>query len=91
MCLGELAEVIEVTDGATAVVRRDGRDSSVALLALEEPVRPGDWLLVHSGFALALLTPEEARDAATVRAEGLTRTSTIPGPNPHLDEEETTP
>lgn len=76
MCLGELAEVLAVTGPATAVVRRDGRSTAtVSLLALAEPVVAGDWLLVHSGFALHRLTPDEAQDAAAIRAGGDTMTS----------------
>lgn len=69
MCLGELAQVLTVTGEGTAVVRREGRPtSSISLLALAEPVAAGDWVLVHSGFALHRLTPDEARDAAAIRA-----------------------
>ena len=68
MCLGELAEVLELAAGPTAVVRSSGRVVTVSLLTLDEPVAPGDWVLCHSGFALRRLTPEEAGDAAAVRA-----------------------
>ncbi len=41
---------------------------NVALL--DEPPGPGAWVLVHMGFALSAMTPEEARDAlAALRAE----------------------
>jgi hypothetical protein len=30
---------------------------------LDEPPRPGDWILVHMGFALSTMTAEEAADA----------------------------
>lgn len=68
MCLGELAEVLELAAGPTALVRSSGRVVTVSLLTLDEPVAPGDWVLCHSGFALHRLTPEEAGDAAEVRA-----------------------
>jgi len=31
-------------------------------------VAPGDWVVVHSGFALARLDPDEADEALTLRA-----------------------
>jgi hydrogenase expression/formation protein HypC len=68
MCLGELAEVTELTAPAGAAVRVDGRVRTVSLLTLAEPVAPGDWVLIHSGFALARLTADEAREARELRA-----------------------
>lgn len=66
MCLGELAEVIEVgTDGA--VVAGGNRTRTVSLITLTEPVTPGDWVVIHSGFALARVTAEEAREATALR------------------------
>ena len=75
MCLGELAEVLEARDGQTVLVRSPGRTATVSLLTLDGPVAPGDWLLCHSGFALRRLTPQEAHDAASLRA---TSAGTIP-------------
>ncbi len=68
MCLGELAEVTELTAPAGADVCVDGRVRTVSLLTLAEPVAPGDWVLIHSGFALARLTADEAREARELRA-----------------------
>jgi len=70
VCLGELAEVVEAPDGDAVLVRSRGRTTTVSLLTLDGPVAPGDWLLCHSGFALRRLTPQEARDAATLRSTG---------------------
>jgi len=67
MCLGELAEVMGVgTD--SAVVSGGGRTRTVSLLTLTEPLTPGDWVVIHSGFALTRLTAEAAREAAALRA-----------------------
>lgn len=68
MCLGELTEVLELTAGATALVRSGGRTITVSLLTLDEPVAPGDWLVCHCGFALSRVSPEEAVTAAAIRA-----------------------
>ncbi|HEY7723129.1 MAG TPA: HypC/HybG/HupF family hydrogenase formation chaperone [Pedococcus sp.] len=68
MCLGELAEVIELRPGGAALVRSDQRTSTVSLLVLDVPVSAGDWVVCHSGFALSRVSAEQARDAAALRA-----------------------
>jgi hydrogenase expression/formation protein HypC len=66
MCLGELAEVIDAST-LNALVSGGGRTRTVSLLTLTDPVIPGDWVVIHSGFALARLTAEEAREATALR------------------------
>lgn len=70
MCLGELAEVTRVTEAGTVEVSTGGRRRTVSLLTLEEPVAPGDWVLVHAGFALSRLTAAEVQEATLIRASG---------------------
>jgi hydrogenase expression/formation protein HypC len=67
MCLGELAEVIEV-GAAHALVCAGGRTRGVSTLTLTDALTPGDWIVMHSGFALARLTSEEAGEALALRA-----------------------
>lgn len=66
MCLGLPAQVIEVSPAHPDLVRVDvtgaQRTINAGLLAGEQ-LAAGDWVLVHSGFALERLTEEEARDA----------------------------
>ncbi len=69
MCLGSICRVVGIEPDGRAVVVDGTRRSTVSLLALHEPVGPGGWLLVHSGLALAVVTPEEAEDAHGIRAE----------------------
>jgi hydrogenase maturation factor len=45
---------------STATVDLRGRLIRVALFAVDEAVQPGDWLLVHSGIAVARIDGEEA-------------------------------
>ncbi|GAA2162938.1 HypC/HybG/HupF family hydrogenase formation chaperone [Pedococcus bigeumensis] len=68
MCLGELAEVLQVGPGPRALVRAGRRPTTVSLLTLEEPVAAGDWVVCHSGFALSRVTATEAAEAAAIRA-----------------------
>jgi hydrogenase expression/formation protein HypC len=67
MCLGDLGEVLEVS-APRALVRTGPRTVTVSLLTLDEPVRPGDWVVCHSGYALSRLTPEQAHEAQGIRA-----------------------
>lgn len=68
MCLGEVAQVVRLGPGRTALVRSSQRTASVSLLTLDEDVAPGDWVLVHSGFALTRLSVDEAAEASAIRA-----------------------
>lgn len=68
MCLGDLAQVVERLDDRTVRARVGDRIVTVSLLTLDGPVAPGDWLQVHSGYALARLTEEERREAARIRS-----------------------
>lgn len=67
MCLGEIARVVALVDDRTVQARIGDRVVTVSLLTLDGPVAPGDWLQVHSGYALARLTDEERREAARIR------------------------
>lgn len=75
MCLGDVAEVVELRAHGRAVVRVGGRTLEASLLTLGSPVAAGDWLLVHSGFALARLSATEAADALAIRAHGAPSTA----------------
>ena len=72
MCLGIPGQVVEILDAGSsrAVFDVDGvrREISLALLTGDgQPgVRVGDWVLVHVGFAMALIDEQEAQ--ATVEA-----------------------
>ncbi|CAI9404161.1 HypC/HybG/HupF family hydrogenase formation chaperone [Nocardioides sp. T2.26MG-1] len=69
MCLGELGVVQRVLASGVVEVRVGPRTLTASLLTLTgpEPLAPGDWLLVHCGYALARLTPQEAADARRIR------------------------
>jgi hydrogenase expression/formation protein HypC len=67
VCLGEVGSVREARDDGTLTVEARGRVLTVSSLTLNEPAKPGDWILVHSGFALARLDPSDARDALAIR------------------------
>ncbi len=61
MCVAVPGEILSLELDGTAVVDFGGtrRTVSMALLAA---VAPGDYVIVHAGFALHRVDPEEARE-----------------------------
>lgn len=58
MCLGIPGKVLSVAgDSATVEVGSATREVSVILL---DGVEPGEWVILHAGFAIQKLDPEEA-------------------------------
>lgn len=61
MCLGIAMQVVAV-DGYNARCEAKGVQREVSLFLLQdEPVQPGDHLLVHVGYAIQKITAQEAR------------------------------
>ncbi len=75
MCLSRLHQVRSVCGpGKVMVEDMDGRRHEVSLLALEPPdPEPGDWLVVHSGYAIDRADPQEAETALGEIAQGNAR------------------
>jgi len=59
MCLALPAKVVEIVDGEEAFVDLDGVRQRISL-ALVDDIETGDYVIVHVGFALNRLDPEEA-------------------------------
>jgi hydrogenase expression/formation protein HypC len=71
MCLGLPGRVVSAVAGAPLVdVDVAGVVRPINVGLLDGPWAPGDWMLIHSGFALQRMTPDEARDALAM-LEGL--------------------
>ncbi len=64
MCLAAPGQVIAI-EGDSAIVDYGGVRVQARLDALGEPVGVGDYLLVHAGFAIHRLAPEDG--VATLR------------------------
>jgi hydrogenase expression/formation protein HypC len=60
MCLAIPARVVELRPGEQAVIDLGGVRKDVSL-ALVEGVVPGDYVIVHVGYALQKLDPLEAQ------------------------------
>ena len=65
MCLGIPARITAGETGHPdlAAVDMGGVTRVVNIGLLDEPPQPGDWILVHMGFALSTMTAAEAADA----------------------------
>lgn len=63
MCLGIPGQLVEMVDGNDQLARVEvsgvTRVVNVGLLE-DEALGPGDWVLIHVGFALAKIDEEEA-------------------------------
>lgn len=68
MCTGTPGRVVRIA-GGHAEIDVEGRIVAVSLAVLEEPAAVGDWLLAHSGVALARLSEQDARMLRLVRGE----------------------
>lgn len=68
MCLAIPAKVVELAGVDRAVVEMGGVQKEVSLALLED-VREGDYVIVHVGFALNKLDPEEAERTLALFAE----------------------
>lgn len=68
MCLAIPAQVIELRVGDNAVVDLAGVRKEISL-SLVEGVQVGDYVIVHVGYALNKLDPEEAEKTLALFAE----------------------
>jgi len=68
MCLAIPAQVVELRDGDNALVDLAGVRKEISL-ALVENVTVGDYVIVHVGYALNKLDPDEAAKTLKLFAE----------------------
>jgi hydrogenase expression/formation protein HypC len=61
MCLGIPGRVIQV-EPLTALVDIWGVKKRVRLEIVDEVVKPGDYVLIHVGFAIRRIPPEEVQE-----------------------------
>ncbi len=68
MCLAVPAEVTELLDNEQAVVKQGGVSKTISI-ALLESVSVGDYVIVHTGYALNLIDEAEAQKTLKLFAE----------------------
>jgi hydrogenase expression/formation protein HypC len=61
MCLGVPGQILEITDDI-ALVDFWGTRKRVKLEILKEPVRAGDYIIDHAGYAIRVIPPEQVAD-----------------------------
>jgi hydrogenase expression/formation protein HypC len=66
MCLGIPGQIVEIVDEPFQIAKVDvsgvKRGVSIALLGPDE-VAPGDWVLIHVGFAMSKISEQEAQES----------------------------
>jgi hydrogenase expression/formation protein HypC len=63
MCLAIPMQVVEI-DGLNARCEAKGIERTVSLFLLQhETIAPGDMVLIHVGYAIQKVSPEQARSA----------------------------
>jgi hydrogenase expression/formation protein HypC len=76
MCLGIPGQIVEIVDPQTNIATADvagvKRSVNVGLVA-PEGIGPGDWVLIHVGFAMSKIDEAEAK--ASIEFLGPTRTN----------------
>jgi hydrogenase expression/formation protein HypC len=66
MCLAVPGQIVEVVDEARLLAKVEiGGVTRNVNVGLVDAVQPGDWVLIHVGFALSKVDEDEAR--ATLR------------------------
>jgi len=68
MCLGTVGQVTAAGVNGSVEVDDGVRVITASLLTMTDAVVPGDWVLMHSGLVLGLLTEHEAKDALGLRS-----------------------
>jgi hydrogenase expression/formation protein HypC len=69
MCLGIPGQILDIVDDENSIAKVDvsgvKRNVSIALVR-PEGIEPGDWVLIHVGFAMSKIDESEAHE--TMRA-----------------------
>ncbi len=60
MCLAVPAKILEIKDRDTALCDFNGVQKDVNVSLINDP-NPGDWVIVHVGFALNRIDADEAQ------------------------------
>ncbi|HTK10980.1 MAG TPA: HypC/HybG/HupF family hydrogenase formation chaperone [Ktedonobacteraceae bacterium] len=72
MCLGIPGQIVEIVDDTLQIAKVDvsgvKRAVSIALLAAEG-IQPGDWILIHVGFAMSKIDEREAQETLRLLQE----------------------
>ncbi len=62
MCLAVPTQITAIRPDGTATVVLDGVERQISL-ALTPEAQVGDYVLIHTGYAIAVMDPEEAAES----------------------------
>lgn len=70
MCLAVPVRIDSLeNEMATCTVGEGGATLTCSTMLMDADVQPGDWIIVHAGFALRKLDPEEAHETLRIMRE----------------------
>lgn len=61
MCLGVPLRIVEIKDENTALADMGGSTLEISTIFTPE-VKVGDYVIVHAGFSISILSQEEAKE-----------------------------
>ncbi|ACI19972.1 HypC/HybG/HupF family hydrogenase formation chaperone [Dictyoglomus thermophilum] len=68
MCLGVPLKIVEIKEGNIAIVDMGGSTLEISTIFTPE-VKVGDYVLVHAGFSISILSNEEAEEIISALEE----------------------
>lgn len=68
MCLGIPAKVIQIDESKQGKVDYLGTKVRTYFSLLED-IKPGDWVIIHAGFAISKLEEKEAKETLAMLRE----------------------
>ena len=68
MCLSIPSRIVNIDEHNNACIDTMGVQRTINLDLMPEPVKPGDYVLLHVGFAIAKISEEDAQ--ATLQTYG---------------------
>ena len=68
MCLAVPMKILEIRNEDTGLCELEGNKQEVNLSLIDNPA-PGDFVIIHAGFAIERLDQEEARERIEMFAE----------------------
>ncbi|ACK41426.1 MULTISPECIES: HypC/HybG/HupF family hydrogenase formation chaperone [Dictyoglomus] len=68
MCLGVPLRIVEVKEGNIAIADMGGSTLEISTIFTPE-VKVGDYVLVHAGFSISILSNEEAEEIISALGE----------------------
>jgi len=70
MCLGIPGQIADISDEHYAIADVGGAKRKINTdLLLGQPLESGSWVLIHVGFALAIIDEEEAKQTLSLLSE----------------------